>query len=341
MKFNKVLSTMNAICLNNRFAGWIPTSRTYKAFLFAIAIISLFHAKVQGNDGQQVWLISTRCAPVSGDLQSGSKAIRYWRLSSDRQWQDADAESFQTMDEPAVPTTVIVHGNDDNADDAIQFAWPVYCRMLKIAQDKPFRLVIWSWPSDRVCKRIRSDVQLKYSYCDAQAYYLAETCKLHLHDRPLCLIGYSMGAQIAAAGLHLLAGGEVDCRKLDGGEPINESQNRSIPVRVVMVAAAMDNFSLASDGEYNLALPLIKSMLLARNGCDRVLKWYPRLYGRGGPQALGFTGPTGCGEYDKIELLDVSCEVGRKHPWEFYIQSASLMAAIDRYAFLDNTIGDK
>jgi hypothetical protein len=337
MQFNKVLSIMNAISSNSRFLGGISAFRTYKAFFFATAILALFRAQVQGNDGQQVWLVSTRYAPVSGDLQSGLKAISYWRLSSDRQWQASDAETFHAMDGPAAPTTVIVHGNDDNADDAIQFAWPVYCRLLKIAQDKPFRLVIWSWPSDRVCKRIRSDVQLKFSYCDAQAYYLAETCKLCLNDTPLCLFGYSMGADIAAASLHLLAGGELDCRKLDGVKPLSESKNRSIPVRAVMVAAAIDNFSLASDGEYHLALPLIKSMLLVRNGCDRVLKWYPRLYGRGGPQALGYTGPTGCGEYEKIELLDVSCEVGRKHRWEFYIQSASFMAAIDRYAFLDNT----
>ncbi len=57
-------------------------------------------------------------------------------------------------------------------------------------------------------------------------------------------------------------------------------------------------------------------MLVVRNGCDRVLKWYPRIYGRGGPDALGFIGPTGCGEYNKIELLDVACEVGRDHHWE-------------------------
>jgi hypothetical protein len=332
---------MNALSSHDRFSGRIPAFRTCKVFFITTAILALFIAKLQGNDRQQVWLISTRCAPVSGDLQSGLKAIRYWRLSSDQQWQAADAEAYQAAGEPAAPTTIIVHGNRINADDAIDFARPVYCRLLKIAQDKPFRLVIWSWPSDRVCKRNRPDVQVKYSYCDAQAYYLAATCKHRLHETPLCLIGYSMGAPIAAASLQLLAGGQVDCRKLDGVEPISESQHHSAPVRVVMVAAAMDNFSLASDGEYNLAIPLIKSMLLVRNGCDRVLKWYPRLYGRSGPQALGFTGPIGWGEYDNIELLDLSYEVGRTHPWEFYIQSASLLHAIDRYAFLDNTIGNQ
>ena len=82
-------------------------------------------------------------------------------------------------------------------------------------------------------------------------------------------------------------------------------------------------------------------MLVERNGCDRVLKFYPRLYGRHGPQALGFVGPAGCGEYDKIELLDVSCEVGKRHQWKFYLTSQSLLESIDRYVFPADNVKEK
>jgi len=333
-----VILIMNYLSIKIRFVNSIVKSRTTKAAIFSLAaFFVLQYAKVQGKEEQQqLWLISSRCAPLSGDLQSGQKAIRYWRFSPDCQWQPADEESFHAGDDPAVPTTIVIPGNREDADDAIEFAWPIYRRMLKIAQDKPFRLAIWSWPSDQIYRRNRPDVQLKFSYCDMQSYYLAAHLEHYRADAPLCLIGYSMGAHIIAGGLQLLAGGEVDCRKLPGRQLPNEPQKRTAPLSVVTVAAAIDDDSLASDGTFNLALSQVESMLVVRNGCDKVLKWYPRIYGRHGPEALGFAGPAGSGDYKKIELLDVSCEVGRAHKWEFYLTSQRLLERIDRYAFPSN-----
>ena len=70
--------------------------------------------KTSGNCG----CISTRSAPLSGDLQSGQKSIGYWLYSADCQWQASDEESFRASDDPAVPTTIVIHGNRDDADDA-------------------------------------------------------------------------------------------------------------------------------------------------------------------------------------------------------------------------------
>ena len=58
--------------------------------------------------------------------ECGQQSIRYWKLLDDCHWQPADEESFHASDDPAVPTTIIIHGNRDDADDAIQFAWPIY-----------------------------------------------------------------------------------------------------------------------------------------------------------------------------------------------------------------------
>jgi hypothetical protein len=302
----------------------------------------LWSVKALGEENRrQLWLLSTRSAPLSGDLQCGQKAIGYWLYSADCQWQASDEESFRKSDDPGVPTTIIIHGNQDDADDAVDFAWPIYCRMSRIADDRPFRLVIWSWPSEKMCRRNRADVQLKISFCDAQAYYLA-VCIEHMRgDVPVCLIGYSLGAPIAAGGLHLLAGGEAACRTLPGRGSSEQSAKRAAPIRAVMVGAAADADCLASNGEYNLALSQVEKMLVERNGCDRILRFYPRLYGRHGPQALGFVGPAGCGEYGKIELLDVSCEVGKRHQWKFYLTSQSLLESIDRYVFPADTVKEK
>jgi hypothetical protein len=327
--------SMHQLNTNLAFVLVTAKNRAIKAAAVALAaFILLLAANSQGKEEeQQVWIVSTRGAPLSGDLQSGQKAIRYWRLSTDRQWQDLDEESFLSGADPAAPNTFIIHGNRDNPDDAIAFAWPIYCRMLKNAQNKPFRLVIWSWPSEQACRRNRPDVQLKFSYCDAQAYYLG-ACLEHLRtDVPVSLIGYSMGAKIAAGSLHLLGGGDVACRKLPGRDSSNQAQKRATPVRVLMVAAAIDADSLAADGIYNLALSQTESILITRNGCDRVLKLYPRIYGRRGPDALGFVGLAGCSDTQKIDILDLSCEVGKVHKWKNYLTSGSLLNAIDRYVF--------
>jgi hypothetical protein len=326
---------MNNLSSNIRSIGNTAKLRSAKAVLAALAaFFALAGANALGNEGrQQLWLISTRSAALSGDLQSGLKAICYWQYSSDCRWQTADEESFRASDDPAVPTTIIIHGNRDDADDAVEFSWPIYCRMLQCSKDRPFRLVIWSWPSEQISRRNRTDVQVKFCYCDAQAYYMA-ACIEHIRgDVPLCLIGYSMGARIAAGGLQLLAGGENACRTPPGRQASGQSQKRAAPIRTLMVAAAIDDDSLAANGTYNLALSQVVSMLVVRNGCDKVLKWYPRIYGRHGPEALGYAGPSGCGNYEKIELLDVSCEVGKDHHWKFYLTSSRLLESIDRYAF--------
>lgn len=328
---------MNHHSSNIRFIGGAAIKRTTKAAFimltaFLVLPVAISHGK---EDRQQLWLINTRCAPLSGDLQAGQKSIHYWRLSSDCVWQHANEESFSTGSDADVSTTILIHGNRHDDDQAIGFAWPIYRRMLKNAQDKPFRLVIWSWPSEQIGRRTRPDVQLKFRYCDAQAYYLAAQLERLPEDMPLCLIGYSMGAKIAAAGLHLLAGGEVACQKLYKENASNQSNKHFASANMLMVSAAMDDDSLAADGTYSRAISQVDRILVVRNACDRALKWYPRIYGRRGPDALGFVGPAGCGEYQNIELLDVSCVVGKAHRWESYLSSCSLLEAIDRYIFKD------
>jgi hypothetical protein len=306
-----------------------------RSVLLALAVFSVFpHSIAQAAEtSHQLWLVSTRSAPLCGDLDAGEKSVCYWSYSADGQWLPAEEQAFRQSDDPTVPTTIVIHGNREDADDAVQFAWPIYCHILQIAADRPFRLVIWSWPSEKMCRRNRADVQLKVSYADSQAYYLA-LCIRHMRgNTPLCLIGYSLGAPIATGSLHLLAGGSVACRTLPAGDSPDQSSKRPAPIRAVLFAAGEDANSLSCNGAHCLALSQAEKMLVTRNCCDKVLKFYPRLYGRGGPDALGFIGPAGCGQYDKIELLDVSCMVGNGHKWLYYACSQSVLHSVDPYVF--------
>ena len=124
----------------------------------------------------QVWLINTRAAPGCGDLEAGLAQIKYWRLDEScgcGQWQASDAAAFQASAVPGMPTTVLVHGNGTDEDWAVRHGNELYGLMKQQACGRPFRLVIWSWPADRVVRRPRPDVQIKVCRSDVEAYYLA------------------------------------------------------------------------------------------------------------------------------------------------------------------------
>ena len=105
------------------------------------------------------------------------------------------------------------------------------------------------------------------------------------------------------------------------------------PIRVMMLAAAMDADWLEPGCPRGLAPLAVERILVVANGCDRVLKLYSRLYGRHGPEALGYVGPTGTAG-GKLEVVDVSCEVGRKHDFDLYQESSPVYQRLAWYTFL-------
>jgi hypothetical protein len=101
----------------------------------------------------------------------------------------------------------------------------------------------------------------------------------------------------------------------------------------------MDNGCLLPGRRHGLALSQAEGMMITRNGCDRVLRWYPRMYGRGGPEALGFTGPA-CPSWlgedrAKLDVVDVSCSLGREHGWLEHLCCWPVRCRLPWYAFLE------
>jgi esterase/lipase superfamily enzyme len=257
-------------------------------------------------------------------------------MNGDCGWSAADARDFHAGDDLPMPTVVFVHGNHTDADDAVTKGWYVYQTICSQAAGKPFRYVIWSWPADRVFRRHRADAQLKAEHSDAQAYCFATW----LHDvRPgakVSLVGHSFGPRIITGALHLLAGGELAGQKLPADTVAAWTSGKRPTVRAVLLAAAADADWLACDGHHGLACSLADEMLVTRNGCDKVLKWYPRLYGRGGPEAMGFVGPCGIDDPQKLAVVDVSCTVGKTHDYQCYCSASNVCSRLAHYTFLDD-----
>jgi len=309
-------------------------SRIVGTLLAAVTLVVLFAAGAAAADPapEQVWLISTRNAPWCCPPAGEDVPLEYWQLGPDCQWIAADREAFLATDDPAVPTSVYIHGNRADRRTAIRQGWKIYRQLEAQAAGRPFRFVIWSWPADRLRGGNRRDTRVKASRSDVQGYYLAGWLGQLDPDVPVCLVGYSFGARAITAALHILAGGQVAGRSLPEGHVVERA-----PVRAVLVAAAMDSGWLLPGHRNGLALSRLDRVLVLLNCSDPVLKFYPLMYGLGGPQALGRAGPACPGrlgdEAEKIELLDVTCSVGRNHDWDCYVRSPALRAHLAWYTF--------
>ena len=133
--------------------------------------------------------------------------------------------------------------------------------------------------------------------------------------------------------MQLLAGGSAACRSLSPEALAAWNNGGPRLIRVMMVAAAMDAGWLEPCSPRGLAPLAVERILVVTNGCDRVLKWYSRLYGRHGPEALGYVGPSGTAG-GKLEVVDVSCAVGRKHDFDRYHESSPICRRLAWYTFL-------
>ncbi|MDZ7615718.1 MAG: hypothetical protein U1E05_01865 [Patescibacteria group bacterium] len=306
----KAMASMLFMVVATVFLGW-ATARTEAAEV-------------------EVWLVSTRSAPRASAADAADERIGFRRLSDNR-WTPSDRGEFHAAGHPGAPTLFLVHGNRTAAGDAIQMGTALRRQLERTASDQPFRLVIWSWPSEQVCGGARADVQLKAQYSDVQAYYLAECLREMPPEQPVTLAGYSFGARVITGALELLAGGRVGRYQLNG-----PAQDRKAPWRAVLIAAALDAHWLSRGHRNGQAMGQVDRMLITANPADRVMRLYPRMYGRRGPDALGYCAAgysLSPADRAKVRCLDLSCSVGREHGWWSYWRSASLRATLAEYTF--------
>ena len=288
---------------------------------------------VADGPSHDLWLISTRKAPSSNPV-GGEHRLNYWRMDEKWEWASSDEEAFLAADDPAVPTSVFIHGNRTNRKWAVWNGWDVYQKLEPLAGERPLRFVIWSWPADQI-GGVRQDVQVKARRSDVQAYYLAYLLRKMNPDVRVSMMGYSFGARTITGALQLLGGGKFAGRTLpDLNAPVTRA-----PVRAVLVAAAMPNYWLSPGRSNGLALAQADRVLVTRNRSDPVLQWYDRMYGRGGPQALGYTGPSSysrLGEHrERIEVVGVERSVGNNHDWNGYLGASPLRSRLAWYTFLE------
>jgi hypothetical protein len=282
----------------------------------------------------EVWLVSSRGLSWCDPPQNVAR-LRYWRFDRQRSWVVSSLSELSATDDPQVTTVVFLHGNRVSTSEAFTGGWIAYRRLVKCADERPVRFVIWSWPSDQVCGPVK-DARVKAARTNPAGYYLAWFVGQLHPDVPVSLWGHSFGARIATGAMHLLGGGKLAGRRLDA--QVGSSRR---PMHVVLLAAALDDHWLLPGHRHGDALSRTDDMLLINNGCDRVLKRYQLMYPcRGCEQALGYVGlATWCLSPDdtqKVHQLDACCHVGKQHQFANYIESPDLVARMRACLLFEN-----
>ena len=314
------------------FTAYVPMNTRLWMVVVALCCAAV---RVEAADARQpAWLVSTRAAPQCGDVQGSADKIGYWRLDDNCCWQSHEAEQFHATDDCSVPTVVFIHGNRADADAAVEKAWYVYEVLRAEAGGRAFRFVIWSWPSDRQVRPGRRDARLKAVYSDAESYYRAEWLAAVKPEAPVCLIGHSFGPRIITGALQMLAGGEVAGRSLPEPLVIKAASPRR-RIRAVFLATASDCDWFLPGHRDGLALSLVDRLLVTQNCHDPVLRSYGNLDGRGGTPAMGLVGPALAEGAEKVDVVDVTGEVKRRHDWRLYASACSVRSRLAWYAFLE------
>jgi hypothetical protein len=284
----------------------------------------------------QLWLVSQRglgCAPAG----AAPSDLHYWHYVPGAGWQAATSADFFASDDPGALTQIWIHGNQITHGQAFRVGWTVYTSLARRAtSEQPLRFVIWSWPSDKVGGPLE-DVRVKAAYTLPAAFHLARFIAAIQSDVRVGLTAYSFGGRIVVGALHLLGGGTLNGQTI----PLHAAAARPL-MDVVLIAAAVDNDWLLPGHARGNALKVVNRLLLVRNSCDKVLRFYRWLYGRRScAEALGRSGMGGLSQLGpdqgKIAQFDACCLVGPDHYWANYFASPAVVGRLLPYIFATPT----
>jgi hypothetical protein len=282
----------------------------------------------------QLWMVSTRNLSANHACQ-GHFNPQVSRFACNQGWLDSSWDDFQAAEDPRLVTTIFIDGNDTDAYRADRDGRTMYQLLTQSpCSRQPVRFVIWSWPADWVRGTIRNDAQVKACRTSVESYFVAHFVNKIGPEARVSILGYSFGGRITAGALHVLAGGNLDGRRLKERHP----RDRSL-LQVMLLAPALDNDWLLPGKRNGLALSQVERMLLTFNPCDRVLQFYPVL--SCGPDALGYTGLAGPSQLgpdrERLLQMNISGIVGKRHDSHVAYSSPSLMARVRSVLLFEET----
>lgn len=271
---------------------------------------------------RDVWSVITRGLPDIGRMPTHARpAVE--RLDARGCWQQTDLSGL--LENPRQPLVVFVHGNRYDHDSARDQGLTLAARTAATcAEAADARTVIFSWPSDKQGILLR-DSRAKYERAITEGHYLAWLLSKVEPDRPVAIVGYSYGALIALEALEDLV--HAECA---GRNDVQPWTDRSAPLHLVLVAAAVRQDALAPRGPYRETLSCIDRLTILSNSDDIALRFFEYVDRSLRTEALGHDGmpaawvPRGIG-FSQVDCAEI---VGPSHRFRNYLASSSLMRRI-------------
>ncbi len=327
----------------------LPVRRCGEWFALAVALTCLVTAQAHAGNKcpgegcvrvrpqDEVLLVNSRplcCRTEQQQFATSMTALQYVadEASDHRHWQSLPLHHALATVEPTTPTIIFAHGNRVEPSEVRSRGLWVYSRLVKCAGDqRPFRFVIFSWPSSQIKGLIR-DAREKAARTRPAGLHLAWTLSQLSPEAPIGLLGYSYGARVISGATHLLAGGTLGGLSLEGC-----GCDPRRPLRAVYLAAAFDASWLGPGRYHGRSMEQIEQLLTATNQRDPAMKLYPLVSPRHDP-AFGFKGPT-CLTREtsrRVRLMNLTSAVGATHDMCEYMAVGGFMAnAWRRLTFAD------
>lgn len=269
------------------------------------------------NESDDVWVVSTRRLPGICGLPTHADVDVERRV--DGRWERSSVEAL--FDDPSRPLVFFIHGNRYEAGEA-RSQGATLGRRLEANSPVPVRTVVFSWPSQQRGRLIESSRD-NYRRATSDGHYLAWLLGRVPQRQPVAIIGYSLGALIAAEALDDLA----THPEASAESPWVSREGRT---HLVLVAPAMRCDALAPGGAYAGAISGIQRLTLVINSRDLALRMFPHLDRETNLDALGVAGMSRRAVPAAVQFsaTDAAPIVGRRHAFPEYMQSGTLVRRI-------------
>lgn len=274
--------------------------------------------------GLDVWVVGTRRLPGVRCLPETAE-FEVQRLSGDgpcRPWEPASLPEL--LEDDGRPLVLFVHGNRYEAADARSQGMVLARRLAQLRPAGPVpRFVIFSWPSQQQGMLLK-DGRRKYERAHADGHYLAWLMAQLDPERPVAVVGYSLGALVTTVALEDLTAADV---AVTGGIRWADRPGRT---HLVFITPALRFDALAPRGPYGRTTSGFDRLTLLVNSRDEALRFFPLLDPRVKVAALGFVGMPRRWLPADVEYTatDAAGIVGKLHTMQRYIESRSLSERI-------------
>jgi pimeloyl-ACP methyl ester carboxylesterase len=237
----------------------------------------------------EIFELSTRHLPeqfCSIDENNPPLDVHRWEAT---RWQRSDLDQALTYEDK--PTIIYVHGNFMERNNTLERA-RILDSYLKTQSNENYRLLLFSWPSQRERKPLR-DIYENDETAEDHSLYLAWILRQLRSQSRVSVLGFSFGARCVTAALHLDAGGNIPGLRF--GNQQTESVQR-VPYHLGLIAPAVDKNWLLPNGRYGKATSNINDFVNMYNSRDPVLRRYKFIDRLSRPIAGGLVGFDGIGD---------------------------------------------